>query len=329
MLRLQKSPKLIVCATLLALPAAIGLAQSAQAATFTNVQFLTGSTAGTEVLNLASPGQVLTSTLVQYNTINDTTGAKLTTDNGDAKDFTLSGSSTTGALGKTRAVVGAARASTPLDAVDSGRVGFQHSYTNAPTGNNPGTIESNIFTLLFNSNLTVTDASFDFSSLNTKGIAWEYSVLQFLDTAGNPFSALTNPGWALGTASQYGVGPTAGFSGVAGIGNFIAASKGTVIGVGTSKTQTEGADNGPNDNIAALNYALVGLTPGTQIGGIRWTTYLEDVRGASNDSTNFTSSLFDFTISGNTAAATVPTPALLPGLIALAASARRRWKTAQ
>jgi hypothetical protein len=326
MLRPQNMQKSLVRCALLALPAAIGLAQPAQAATFTNVQFLTDSTAGTEVLNLASPGQVLTSTPVQYNTINDTTGAKLTTDNGDAKDFTLSGSSTTGALGKTRAVVGATGASTPLTAVDSGRIGFQHSYTNAPTGNNPGTIESNIFTLLFNSNLTVTNASFNFSSLNTRGIAWEYSVLQFLDPSGNPFSALTNPGWTLGAASQYGVGPTAGFSGAAGIGNFIAASKGTVIDVGTN--QSANGANGTNDSIGALNYAVVGLTPGTQIGGVRWTTYLEDVRGTGNESTNFTSSLLDFTISGQTAEA-VPTPALLPGLLALAAGVRRRWKTAQ
>jgi hypothetical protein len=328
MLRPQNMQKSLVWCALLALPAAIGVAQPAQSATFTNVQFLTGSTAGTEVLNLASPGQVLTSTPVQYNTINDTTGAKLTTDNGDAKDFTLSGSSTPGDLGKTRAIVGATGASTPLAAVDSGRIGFQHSYTNAPPKNNPGTIESNVFTLLFNSNLTVTDASFNFSSLNTRGIAWEYSVLQFLDTAGNPFSALTNPGWTLGAASQYGVGPTAGFSGVAGIGNFIAASKGTVTGVGTSQF-AEGS-NGTDDTIASLKYDLVGLAPGTQIGGIRWATYLEDVRGAGSGNTNFTASLLDFTISGNTAAAeAVPTPALLPGLLAVAARARRRWKAAQ
>jgi hypothetical protein len=326
MLRPQNMQKILVLCSFVALPAAIGFAQPAQAATFTNVQFLTGSTAGTEVLNLASPGQVLTSTPVQYNTINDTTGAKLTTDNGDAKDFTLSGSSTTGALGKTRAVVGATGASNPLAAVDSGRIGFQHSYTDAPTSDTPGTIESNIFTLLFNSNLTVTKASFNFSSLNTPGIAWEYSVLQFLDTAGNPFSALTGPEWTLGAASQYRVGP--GFSGAAGIGNFIAASKGTVTGVGTS--QSAAGSNGANDNITELDYDLVGLTSGTQIGGIRWTTYLEDVRGISNRDTNFTSSLLDFTISGNTAEAeAVPTPALLPGLMALVVGARRRSKAAQ
>ncbi len=309
---------MIVCAALLGLPVAIGLAQPVQAATFTS-QFLSGSTVGGEVLNLASPGQVLGGgTTFQYNTINDATGNKLTTDDGGAKDFTLSGTSTAGKSGTATVTLSPGG--------DSGRVRDNHSFTAAPTANNPGSIDSNMFTLLFNSNLTVTKASFNFSSLNTNGIAWEYSVLQFLDTAGNPFSALTNPGWMLGAASQYGVGPTAGFSGAAGIGNFIAASKGTVTGVGT--IQSAAGASGTNDNIAALDYALVGLTPGTQIGGIRWTTYLEDVRGTNNPDTNFTTSLLDFTISGNTAAA-VPTPALLPGLIALAASARRRWKAAQ
>jgi hypothetical protein len=318
MLRPQNMQKSLVWCALLALPAAIGLAQPAQAATFTS-QFLSGSTVGSEVLNLASPGQVLGGgTAFQYNTINDTTGNKLTTDDGGAKDFTLLGASTASKLGTATVTLSPGG--------DSGCVRDNHSFTVAPTANNPGSIDSNMFTLLFNSNLTVTKASFNFSSLNTKGIAWEYSVLQFLDTAGNPFSALTDPGWTLGAASQYGSSP--GFSGAAGIGNFIAASKGTVTGVGTS--QSAAGASGVDDNIAVLDYVLVGLTPGTQIGGIRWTTYLEDVRGTNNSDTNFTSSLLDFTISGNTAEAeAVPTPALLPGLMALVIGARRRSKAAQ
>jgi hypothetical protein len=292
-----------------------------QALAFTNQQFLSGSTAGTEVLNLASPGQVLSgSTPYQYNTINDATGSKLTISNGDSNDFTLSGSSTTGALGTTRAVLGSIGASSPLSSVESARIGAQHSYTKPVSSNNPGSVESNSFRLIFNSTIMVTDATFNFSSLNTQGITWEYSVLQFLDFSGNPFSPLSGPSWTIGSASQYLLAGS-GFSGQAGIGNFIAASTGTVTNVGTAQS-AEGA-NGPRDNISALNYALVGLTPGTQIGGITWTTYLEDVRGTNNVASNFTSALLDFSISGRTVEA-VPTPALLPGLMATGLSVWRR-----
>jgi hypothetical protein len=295
-----------------------------QAIAFTNQQFLSGSTAGTEVLNLARPGQVLSGGIPhQYNTINDATGAKLTTSNGDLNDFTLSGSSTPGALGTARAVLGATGASSPLSSVQSGRIGAQHSYTKSVSRNNPGSIESNQFRLIFNSNITVTNATFNFSSLNTRGTTWEYSVLQFLDPSGNPFSSLTGPGWTIGAASQY-LSAGSGLSGQAGIGNFIAASTGTVTNVGTAQS-VEGA-NGTRDNIAALNYALVGLTPGTQIGGITWTTYLEDVRGTNNVDSNFTSALLDFSISGRTVEA-VPTPALLPGLIATGLGILRRRQT--
>ncbi|MBY0477615.1 MAG: T9SS type A sorting domain-containing protein [Chitinophagaceae bacterium] len=87
------------------------------------------------------------------------------------------------------------------------------------------------------------------------------------------------------------------FSGQAGIGNYIAASKGTVLNVGTAAT-TSGT-SGANDAMGAFNYTTVGLAAGTIIGGIRWTTYFEDVRGTGNASTNFTSSLLDFTITGS------------------------------
>lgn len=308
---------------LLAAASTLGLlclsAPPLRAATFTNLEFLSGSTAGTEVLNLASPGQILSgNTPFAYNTINDNNGAKLVTSNGDLPDFTLSGLSTTGALGAARVVLGATGSSTPFGSVDSGRVGAQQSFTATVSSNNPGTVISNSFQLLFNSNLAVTDASFNFSSLNTAGLTWEYSVIQLLDAAGNPFNSLTNPGFTVGAASQYATAASSilfpgGFSGQAGFGNFIAAQTKTVLGVGTNLT-AEGT-NGDNNNIASFNYALAGLTPGTQIGGIRWTTYLEDVRGTSNGVTNLTSGLLDFTISGTV----MPVPAPLPLLGAAAA----------
>ena len=318
---------------LLAAASTLGLrclsAPPVRAATFTNLQFLSGDTVGTEVLNLASPGQILSgNSPFLYNTIDDNTGTKLVTSNGDLADFTLSGLSTSGALGAAlgaaRVVIGATGSSSPLSPVSSGRVGAQQSFTGTVSSNNPGTVISNSFQLLFNSNLAVTDASFNFSSLNTAGSSWEYSVIQLLNAAGNPFSTLTNPGFTVGAASQHATAssllfPGGGFTGQAGVGNFIAAQTKTVSGVGTISTSS--GMSGDNDNISGFDYNLAGLSPGTQIGGIRWTTYFEDVRGTGNNASNFSSSLLDFTISGTVTPVTAPLPLL--GATAAFSMARR------
>lgn len=256
---------------------------------FTNLQFLTGSTVGSEVLNLASPGQLLGgNTTFLYNTMNDANGLKLITDNGDKKEFKLSGLSTSGLLGTTSISLSPSSA--------SGRVRLDHGFSGTVSSNNPGRVNSNTFTLLFTDNLEITDASFNLSSMNTAGVTWEYTVIQLLNSNGIPFSTLTNPGWTLGANSQYFVGPATGFSGPAGIGNYIAASKLTVTGVGLNNTIS--GTSGPNDNFASFNYSTVGLPSGTIIGGIRIITYLEDVRGINNGSSNLTTSLLDFNISG-------------------------------
>ncbi len=298
--------------------------QALAATPFNNVQFLTGNVAGTEVLNLASPGQLLTGSPFPYNTLNDATGAKLATDNGDLKDFSFSGSSASSGLGAARVVLGASGASSPFSSVDSGRVGAQHSFTGTAGTNNPGTIISNSTTLLFNSHLTITDASFNFSSLNTRGTTWEYSTLQFLDPSGNVFSPLSPQSWTIGASGQYAAAGS-GFSGIAGMGNWISASTGTVNGVGTS--QTSNGSNGPNDNLPSFTPQFVGLAANTQIGGIRWVTYLEDVRGTTNGGSNLTSSLLDFTISGtiSTTAPVARVPGPLPLLgVAMAFGCSRR-----
>jgi hypothetical protein len=69
--------------------------------------------------------------------------------------------------------------------------------------------------------------------------------------------------------------------------------------VGTNLTAS--GTNGTNDSFGSFGYSSVGLAANTRIGGIRWTTYLEDVRGTGNGNTSFTSSLLDFTISGSIA----------------------------
>lgn len=255
---------------------------------FSNLNFLTGNTATGEVLNTSGTVLLSGNTPNQFNAINDATAAKLAADNGDIKDFTLSGNSFAGALGNTSVTLNPAGA--------PARIRNDQGYTGAPAGNNPGSASGNTFTLRFNSNLNVTDAVFNLNSLNTAGTAWEYTVIQLLDPSGNPFNPITSPGWTLGAPSQYNTGPVAGFSGQAGIGNYIAASKATVTGVGGN---TSSGANGTNDNLGTFSYATAGLPAGTPIGGIRFTTYLEDVRGTGNVNTSFTSSLLDFTILGS------------------------------
>jgi hypothetical protein len=152
--------------------------------------------------------------------------------------------------------------------------------------------------------------SANFLSLNTAGILWEYSVLGFLDPNGNPFSAAPVMG-AYNSAASFTGSPSKGW--------YVAANKGTVTGVGGS--QTTAGTSGPADDLL-LTYALAGLTSGTQVGGLSWTTYLEDTRGTSNGISNFTASLSDITFT-NTAVA-VPTPALLPGLVGMGLSLWRK-----
>lgn len=330
----------------LAVAALASAGLQAQAAPVANVQFLSGTPAGCtaptppagcEVLNLVLPGQVLAGNQVfAYNTIDDLTGAKLVTSNGDLNDFLLSGNSTEGALGYGRVALGATAAATPFPAVTTSRVQASHGFSASVISNNPGSTTANSFQLLFNTNLVVTAASFSFSSLNTAGLAWEYSVIQFLDAAGSPFSAVAAPTLTFtpGASSQYLLAGD-GFSGQAGVGNYVAALTRTVLNVANSdptsaSNVTRPGTNGTDDNLV-FNYARAGLAANTQIGGIRWTTYLEDVRGTGNNDSNLTSSLLDFSITGAVSndPGPVPIPGPLPLLVAAAAmnSARRlRWR---
>jgi hypothetical protein len=262
---------------------------------FSNLQFLSGTAASGEVLNTVGPVPLSGGTPFPYNTIKDTDGTKLATDNMDVKDFTLSGSSIEGTLGNATIQLN------PSGAL--ARVRLSQGYDGTVSTNNPGSVTCNTFTLKFNNNIMVTDASFNLNSLNTAGIAWEYSVIQLLNASGSPFSDVSGPSFTPGSASQY-VSAGVGYSGQAGMGNFVSASTGTVTGVGTNST-TSGT-SGTNDAISSFGYSTVGLTTGTQIGGITMTTCLEDVRGTSDGATNFTSSLFDFTITGCIASSPAP-----------------------
>ncbi|MDB6080601.1 MAG: hypothetical protein JWO82_4348 [Akkermansiaceae bacterium] len=232
-----------------------------------------------------------------YNVLNDSTGAIISTAGelagltGDSADLFMNFQSTAGPLGS---------ASWQWQPTSTGRFTASHSYAGAVGVNNPGSLTSNSVTLTFGSHVSVIDLSLHGLSFNTAGIAWEYSVIEFLRPDGSSFSAAPTIGSYLSQASING-SPSTGW--------YVIDSRGTVAGVGGSST-TAGT-SGSNDNLAGagLGYANVGLAPGTAIGGVRITTFLEDVRGTANGATNFTSSFTDFTFSG----AVVPEPA--PALI--------------
>jgi len=215
---------------------------------------------------------------VGYNILNDTTGMELASLNGDLDDISLSFTSN--------------GANTDWEYVTTASGSFRanHSYPTAATTTNPGTLISNSVTMSFGSHLSVTDFSFDASSLNSRGAGWEYSVIEFLDPSGNPFT--TAP-----VISAYGSHTAVDGSPSQGV--YLLDQTTTVTNVGMPLTAA-GASNA-NENFTVtgdLEYSDVGLAPGTQIGGIRMTTFLEDVRGEDNNATNFTSSLIDFTFEG-------------------------------
>jgi hypothetical protein len=310
MLRLQKSPKLIVCSTLLGLPAVIGLAIPAQAATFTKtITFNEVGTPGFPIANttIASPG-VSGSTV--YDVINNMTGASGAD---GTQDVTVSATaSVTGASGTTGSP------KVEWQTTSAGRFTSTRGFTKSVSANNPGTLQSTETKVLFDSSLNITDLNATFSSLNTAGILWEYSVLGFLDPSGNPFAATPVVGPYESTTGFTGTGSPS-------LGWYVAADKGTVINVGTVEAKP-GTNGSADVNNFVLTYVLAGLAANTQVGGLIWTSYIQDTRGTTNSSSNFTASLNEMTFTNTNA---VPTPALLPGLIALAAGARRRWKAAQ
>jgi hypothetical protein len=260
-----------------------------------------------------------------YNLLDDLTGTKLPNNNGDAIDFTIDFATTSG------------QADLQWQSNSTGRWTSNRSFTTSPTKNNPGTLVSTTALLRFDPHLLVTDLSAAFTSLNTSGNLWEYSVLGFLKPDGTPFSAAP-------IVPDYN--HAASFIGSPSIGWYMAASKGTVTGVGTATTisglngaLTTTQSGNPKDDIT-LTYALANLAPNTPIGGLIWTTYSEDTRGMSNADSSFTASWTDFTITGvilspaatdpsNGGANTVPTPGVLPGLMAIGLGVWRRQRPAR
>lgn len=247
-----------------------------------------------------------------YNIINDSTGAELTSDNGDSDDIFISVSSSVPA--------GAAGAFANVDLNPSGGLRSNHGFGNSfastysgSPGNNPGTLITQTIRMTFADYLTITDFKTDFRSLNTAGITWEHSRLSFLKSDGSYFSSpahvtgdhgswsiATNPlpSWNIGNETAGN-----GASGSPSLGFFVAAANDTVTNVGTALTTSGG--NGSKEAFTSTNgnsfldYDDVGLAPGTQIGGFEWTVFLEDTRGTSNSSSQWTATQTYFEFSGS------------------------------
>lgn len=206
---------------------------------------------------------------------------------------------TTSGAGVVNGVTGAAS----WDVSSSG-IRVSESFSGDVASNNPGTRLTAVLVLELADHLTVAaeDFEIDFSSLNTAGIAWEHSHIEFLDENGAAFSAVASHAAYLAHTAIDGAGTT---------GNYHADSLGTVTGVGTS--QTVSGSSGGNNNLTSapggdLDGTEVGISAGTRIGGIRMTTYLDDVRGTLNNNTSFTSTLTEVSISGEITPPPVPEP---------------------
>jgi hypothetical protein len=240
-----------------------------------------------------------------YNLINDSTGLELTSNNADQNDFSISFTDS--------GSVPLASPNTPRvrwnNTAGNGRFTSEHGYTAPVSSNNPGTRMTTTVTLLFNSNLQVTNFSTLFTSLNSGGISWETSVLGFLKPDGTAFTPQPVIADYLSSGAGLFASPSQGW--------FVANLTSTVNSASVGTNTVGAGSDSPNENGFTFDYAKAGLAPGTPIGGVVWITHLDDVRGTSNVQTNLTSSWTEFTFSGTVAA--IPEPGTLALLFAPAA----------
>lgn len=253
------------------------------------------------------------STTESYNLLDDATGAELGADNGDLADFVFT------------YIASPPAALTPADRPDlrfrqvgaagdqiTGRTAYS---LGAPAANNPGSRHFYELEVRFADHVEITELLLDYNSLNTSGIAWEFSSISFLDQDGNPFS----PFPSIPPYLNYEPGQTGNVA----PGHYLLALTGTVQGVGGALTSS-GTSNPPTDGPILLSETDLGVA-GQVIGGFVWRTTLEDVRGVGNGSTSFTSSLRRMTLSG-TLIQVVPTlPWLAAGLLILLLSGIATW----
>jgi hypothetical protein len=263
--------KRVFWAAMIGVGTIVGFAMPTQAATLKNV-----------VVNFSEYAFLddrLVDGVYDYNLLDDKSGAKLAADNRDRNDFSIDYSHSVPAA--------LSSSGTPNLKLDGKKIVSSRGFKDIVKVNNPGSLVSTTAKLLFSYDWQITDLQAKFTSLNSRGVTREYSVLGFLKPDGSMFSPMP-------TIGAYG--QTSGLTGSPGLGWYVAADKGTVQGVGTN--QTSEVVNGTKDNLT-LTYALAGLAPGTAIGGLVWMSYLEDVRGMDNGASSFTASWTEFMISGS------------------------------
>lgn len=215
----------------------------------------------------------------------------MTTLSGDQDDITIS-------------VSGATDSRT----ANNGSFRVSNSFTGSVVATHPGTRSSAWIEITFEDYLAVTEFSFAASSANSAGTIWVFTVSELLGVSGTSFS--TSPvietyDWHISINGS----PTPGY--------YVLDLRNTVQGVGTNQT-TSGSShpNQSSSNTGNLELSDFGLADGTQITGIRMTSYLKDVRGIDNGPSGFTSSIIDFTLGGEING--IPKP--LTTLLALSAA---------
>jgi len=269
-----------------------------------------------------------------YNILNDTTGAKLSSDNGDADDIFISISSSvpngiSGAFADAEFLGGGGLKSNH---------GYAYTFANSystPTANNPGNLVQQTIRMTFASHISVTNFVTDFTSLNTAGRTWEHSELSYLKKDGSYFSAPTATGnylsWQAANASQpsWNIGSEGpgSASGSPSQGWFLTASTATITDVGTDLS--DAGSNGSRENFtgtngnSVLDYNDVGLANGIEIGGFEWTVYVEDTRGQNNNHSSWTTTQRYIEISGEVETVPEPSSTLLIGLGSILLTLRR------
>jgi hypothetical protein len=262
---------------------------------------------------------------VFYNTINDGTGVTWapadTVPGSDLWDIKVTysfGATTPGPTSTNRLSI-------DYGTANAGQLTSTRQFNDAATSTNSGTRYFSKMRMEFSPRYNVTDLTARFNSLNTAGVTWEFSTAAYLDTSGAYYS--TAP--TLDPYLTFNATNAGGLQGRVSEGWWYAASTGTVTGVGAGSTSSGSGGTYDAMNGAGSELKVAGATGNraftsapAQIGGMEFTSYLEDVRGIGQGSSGFTASWTQFSF---TTSAVIPEPnSALYLLLALPLLKRRK-----
>lgn len=185
------------------------------------------------------------------------------------------------------------------------RVRSRISSTSGVESNNNGitaanTVANDSYRLITTVDISLADhiiigslADFSASSANTSvasSIVWEFSYVQLLDRNGNPFDTFTHnniPDYLSHVGNEINGHPTGNPT------TFIGDDTGTVVGVGTD--DVTGGASGPLNALEKLDDSDIAFDP-SLIGGFRFVTVIEDTRGITDTSFNYTATINDLDV---------------------------------